>query len=402
MLNDDSPGYIRPASYLYGLSRIGELQPGGFLYHLTDALGSVRQLVDETATVKLAQSYEPYGAVLSSIGSRSSAYAFTGEQYDAVTGLVFLRARYLSVLQGRFISRDTWPGDSREPRSLNKWGYAQANPISLTDPSGRSPVDPWWCETQPNPELCRLRAWNDLDTTDENRIKASTIRILLEYIFYGSCDVGSTIGIKPMMNQETGLGTLVDYQGRRMIYTHNHYTTLYSSQEVIFQNSQGDEILRTSADKLRRLPRRLDSPGNLLIDVTDLRKIVVVNGLPPADRLLASEWWETLEFADFGEPRAVSEGTYVKVAHREGTGIGALDAEVRRAISTENEVAGQPHSDSIFWLKSLTVPIVHGDSGGGIWLKGKVVGNNWWTSLYYEKGKRVYSHEFAAAQAQLR
>ncbi len=79
MLNDDSPGYIRPASYLYGLSRIGELQPGGFVYHLTDALGSVRQLVDETATVRLAQSYEPYGKVLSSSGDGDSAYGFDGE-----------------------------------------------------------------------------------------------------------------------------------------------------------------------------------------------------------------------------------------------------------------------------------------------------------------------------------
>ena len=40
-------------TYLYGLSRIGELQPGGFLYHLTDALGSVRQLVNASGAVKL-------------------------------------------------------------------------------------------------------------------------------------------------------------------------------------------------------------------------------------------------------------------------------------------------------------------------------------------------------------
>jgi hypothetical protein len=30
-------------TYLYGLGRIGEQQPGGFAYHLPDALGSVRQ-----------------------------------------------------------------------------------------------------------------------------------------------------------------------------------------------------------------------------------------------------------------------------------------------------------------------------------------------------------------------
>ncbi len=68
-------------TYLYGISRIGEQQPGGFLYHLTDALGGVRQLVNISGTVKLAQSYEPYGSVLSSSGNASSVYAFAGEPH---------------------------------------------------------------------------------------------------------------------------------------------------------------------------------------------------------------------------------------------------------------------------------------------------------------------------------
>ncbi len=79
-------------TYLYGLSRIGELQPGGFLYHLGDALGSVRQLVDGSGEVKLAQSYEPYGTVMGSAGGGTSAYGFTGEMQQ--NGLVYLRARY--------------------------------------------------------------------------------------------------------------------------------------------------------------------------------------------------------------------------------------------------------------------------------------------------------------------
>ncbi len=77
--------------YLYGLSRIGELQPGGFLYHLTDALGSVRQLVDETVTVRLVQSCEPYDKVPESTGSGSSIYGYDGEQQNGA--LIYLRAR---------------------------------------------------------------------------------------------------------------------------------------------------------------------------------------------------------------------------------------------------------------------------------------------------------------------
>jgi hypothetical protein len=56
-------------TYVYGNGRIGELQPGGFVYHLGDALGSVRQLTDASGSVTLAQNYAPFGARLSSAGN---------------------------------------------------------------------------------------------------------------------------------------------------------------------------------------------------------------------------------------------------------------------------------------------------------------------------------------------
>jgi len=46
-------------AYLYGLGRIGEEANDTWAYHLSDALGSVRQLADAGATVLLAQIYEP-------------------------------------------------------------------------------------------------------------------------------------------------------------------------------------------------------------------------------------------------------------------------------------------------------------------------------------------------------
>jgi len=59
-------------TYLCGLSRIGEQQASGFAYHLPDALGSVRQLAN--ANVTLAQSYEPFGSVMTTAGSGSSIF----------------------------------------------------------------------------------------------------------------------------------------------------------------------------------------------------------------------------------------------------------------------------------------------------------------------------------------
>src|SRR3990172_12136794 len=55
-------------AYLYGNGRIGEEQPGGWQYHLGDALGSVRQLVDAAWQGQGARAYEPFGSVLTSRG----------------------------------------------------------------------------------------------------------------------------------------------------------------------------------------------------------------------------------------------------------------------------------------------------------------------------------------------
>ena len=84
----------------------------------------------------MTQSYTPYGEVLESQGIATTDYAFTGESYDPLTGLVYLRARYFSSDDGRFISKDTWLGNNNEPSSYNKWLYGNGNPINLTDPSG--------------------------------------------------------------------------------------------------------------------------------------------------------------------------------------------------------------------------------------------------------------------------
>ena len=123
-------------SYLYGMGRIGEEQPGGWQYHLGDALGSVRQLTSPAGAVTLTRSYEPFGDTLTTSGTATTAFAFSGEARDA-TGLTYLRARYLSTSAGRFLSRDVWEGDPNAPMSYNSWLYVQGNPTNHRDPSGQ-------------------------------------------------------------------------------------------------------------------------------------------------------------------------------------------------------------------------------------------------------------------------
>ena len=136
LVQQDVSGTTR---YLYGVTRIGEQQPGGWAYHLSDALGSVRQLTDGSAQVTLARGYMPYGEVLWSVGNGVSVYGYTGEDWNTVTQLVFLRARYMRPGLGMFLSRDPWSGDELRPRSMNGCAYVEGNPINLTDPTGRIP-----------------------------------------------------------------------------------------------------------------------------------------------------------------------------------------------------------------------------------------------------------------------
>ena len=85
----------------------------------------MRQLTTSAGAVTLVQNYDPYGNVLSTPGSANAAtsYGYTGEWTDT-TGLVHLRARDYAPALGRFLARDSWPGEVARPITLNKWTYS--------------------------------------------------------------------------------------------------------------------------------------------------------------------------------------------------------------------------------------------------------------------------------------
>jgi RHS repeat-associated protein len=86
--------------------------------------------------VETAVTYEPYGKLLAQTGSSGTVYGFTGEQYDALTGLVYLRARYYNPSLKLFMSRDPFPGTLTISASQHGYNYAHNNPVSFTDPTG--------------------------------------------------------------------------------------------------------------------------------------------------------------------------------------------------------------------------------------------------------------------------
>jgi RHS repeat-associated protein len=125
--------------YVYGagpgpLARIAKVG-GATQYFLADGLGSTVALTDSSGTVVQTYSYDAFGAPTGS-GTAPTEFQFAGQQTDP-SGLQYLRARYYDPGTGRFLSRDTALGGLDQPQSLSRFAYAQGNPVTLIDPSGR-------------------------------------------------------------------------------------------------------------------------------------------------------------------------------------------------------------------------------------------------------------------------
>ena len=122
--------------YTRGDELISQERDGKKSYYVYDGHGSVRALADENGKVTDTYAYDAFGNLLKSKGNTENCYRYCGEQFDETTGLYYLRARYMDTSTGRFISQDSYSGSISEPVSLHKYLYANANPVTYSDPSG--------------------------------------------------------------------------------------------------------------------------------------------------------------------------------------------------------------------------------------------------------------------------
>jgi RHS repeat-associated protein len=133
-------GATESIDYLRGLGLIRETRiaatttddsfplPG----HLGTNLGGVNARGEITEEVIV----DAFGGITGAVASQQ-AHLFAGEYWDPDTELLYLRARWYAPSLGRFVSADPHEGRQREPRSLNRYAYAQSDPVHGTDPSGR-------------------------------------------------------------------------------------------------------------------------------------------------------------------------------------------------------------------------------------------------------------------------
>lgn len=124
------------ASYIRGDELLSMERDGRIWYYIYEGHGNTRLLTNAAGTVTDCYAYDACGNLLRKEGDTENDFLYTGEQYNANTGLYYLRARYMDPSTGTFISMDSYQGSLYDPVSLHKYLYANANPVKYTDPTG--------------------------------------------------------------------------------------------------------------------------------------------------------------------------------------------------------------------------------------------------------------------------
>jgi len=126
------------ANYLTGLSLdqpFFRTAGSSTSYYLSDALGSIVGLADQSGAVPTSNSYEPYGRTMVSGTASSSFFGFTGRENDSTGALSLFSYRSRSYSPGlqRFLTEDLIGLKSGDP---NPYVYVGNDPLGAGDPLG--------------------------------------------------------------------------------------------------------------------------------------------------------------------------------------------------------------------------------------------------------------------------
>jgi len=106
-------------------------------FYMFNAHGDVVHLTSSsTGAITKDYTYDAFGIEENPDSADQNPFRYCGEYFDKSSNTYYLRARYYNPAIGRFISEDTYWGDSADPLSLNLYIYCANNPIVFWDPSG--------------------------------------------------------------------------------------------------------------------------------------------------------------------------------------------------------------------------------------------------------------------------
>lgn len=126
--------------YVYGHGLIGEEVGNTFKTYHFDCRGSTVAITDASGNITDTFAYDTYGKMISRTGTSQIIFGYNGRD-GVVTdgnGLIYMRARYYAPDMRRFVNADIIRGKISNAITLNRFTYANGNPVSLVDPFGLS------------------------------------------------------------------------------------------------------------------------------------------------------------------------------------------------------------------------------------------------------------------------
>jgi RHS repeat-associated protein len=132
--------------YIYLGSRpVATIEPGGAFHFLhTDLLGTPIAASGSNQSVAWSTTYQPFGAIGTAPSTIVQNLRFPGQESDVSTGLYHDGMRDYVPATGQYIESDPlglWGG-------LNRYAYAEGDPLVLTDPTGTNSVSNAWNQAQ--------------------------------------------------------------------------------------------------------------------------------------------------------------------------------------------------------------------------------------------------------------
>ena len=131
---------LRPTnsiSFIQGDQIRGMRYGGAFYWYISDALGTVRSVVDTSGVVVGSYASDEFGRETAVSGTVERPHTYTGalgvrNEWGSDSQLLYARQRWYDPQLGRWLSADPigFAG------GLNLYGYVGQNPIMRTDPSG--------------------------------------------------------------------------------------------------------------------------------------------------------------------------------------------------------------------------------------------------------------------------
>jgi RHS repeat-associated protein len=281
--------------------------------------------------------YTAFGETRFSSGPTPTDYQYTGQRHEAEFGLYFYKARWYDPASAHFTQADSIIPDPGYSLAMDRYAYTYKNPLIYTDPSGHIP--------------------------DSEK----------QWYFDRTVIIRASYGGKYAYQS---LGTILS---PNLVITHNHWAINLADTSIQYYFSDGSQISEE--------PKNIDNTGPELY-------------LPCG--------WLCLEWKRCKEGQQTKMITTETEFSSKTAPLATQDEIDSINVGTSVEAVFNTSADSQkFALDVISLPVVGiydgyvvlkdenrvinmGDSGGGVYLDQKLIGNSWAITNYHDSYWDIY------------